>query len=221
MKIVSDKAVYIQVKDLLILKELGIEMPEFLTKVAEVCANMPDRFTIVSDPNSIRFIKEKDFFVDYFTTNSKNATEMAQELDQLYKDIQLLNTMKCSGKGDELNIYRALTILRRKREVVTEIYENKYNNKKLNLPLIPDENDEVFDIDGYFLQRSIDKNHFIAYKKDNSKVDENISSILLLIACSLLSGSVNYEDDYIPNIEKSQNEKFAVISLKKREITRN
>ena len=136
MKIINEDKLYIQKEDLLIIKEEYETVPDFVESAIKENINDND-FVEISNKGQIGYINLIKWIIDFNTYKDITTDEYNKLYQDYLKKLSRLDQEISLGINTNNNIIMKHILTKQIKDIYA-IYQNKYTNNKLTLPIATD-----------------------------------------------------------------------------------
>ena len=136
MKILNEDKFYIQKEDLLIIKEEYETVPDFVESAIKENINDND-FVEISNKGQIGYINLIKWIIDFNTYKDITTDEYNKLYQDYLKKLSRLDQEISLGINTNNNIIMKHILTKQIKDIYA-IYQNKYTNNKLTLPIATD-----------------------------------------------------------------------------------
>lgn len=177
MKIINEendrKKLYIQINDIINISHIYNLKLSFLEDIIKN-NNMNNDFIEISNPDDIDLLNQFEFIVDYKKYKNISVDEYNSIYQEYIREISRLNKeMIYKRKKESINkILEQIDIISGQIKDIFVILLNKYNNKKINLPIVSDSDKDWYKVNNFIIKQSLDPNSIIIEANDDQVLNE-------------------------------------------------
>ena len=177
MKILNNEdgvqKLYIQVNDIINISHLYKLKYEFLEDILKN-NKMNNDFIEISNSTDIDILEQFDWIIDYKKFKNISIDEYNSMYQDYIREISKLNKeMIYHNKKKNINqIIEKIDIISSQIRDLFAILQNKYTDKKINLPIVADSDKDWYKINNYIIKPSLDPNSIIVEMNNVEEVNK-------------------------------------------------